>query len=95
VDDRLGDYVGDERKIKQILLNLLSNAAKFTPEGGRISITANKTKYGVEISVTDTGIGIPRAEQPTIFEEVSSGGWGLRSQEVRHWTRADFGQEVC
>jgi signal transduction histidine kinase len=69
VDDRLGEYVGDERKIKQILLNLLSNAVKFTPEGGRISITANKTDNGAEISVSDTGIGIPLAEQPTIFEE--------------------------
>ena len=69
VDDRLGEYVGDERKIKQILLNLLSNAVKFTSEGGRISITANKTDNGAEISVTDTGIGIPPAEQPTIFEE--------------------------
>ena len=37
VDERLGDFVGDERKIKQILLNLLSNAVKFTPEGGRIN----------------------------------------------------------
>ena len=62
-------YVGDERKIKQILLNLLSNAVKFTPEGGRISITASKTDNGAEISVSDTGIGIPPAEQPTIFEE--------------------------
>jgi signal transduction histidine kinase len=69
VDERLGEYVGDERKIKQILLNLLSNAVKFTPEAGRISITANKTDHGVEISVSDTGIGIPLAEQPTIFEE--------------------------
>jgi signal transduction histidine kinase len=69
VDDRLGEYLGDERKIKQILLNLLSNAVKFTPEGGRISITANKTENGVEISVTDTGIGIPPTEQSTIFEE--------------------------
>src|ERR1041384_874278 len=69
VDDRLGEYVGDERKIKQILLNLLSNAVKFTPEGGRISITANKTDNGAEVSVSDTGIGIPPAEQPTIFEE--------------------------
>jgi two-component system, NtrC family, sensor kinase len=69
VEDRLGEYIGDERKIKQILLNLLSNAVKFTPEGGRISITANKTDNGAAISVTDTGIGIPPAEQPTIFEE--------------------------
>jgi len=69
VDERLGEYLGDERKIKQILLNLLSNAVKFTPEGGRISITANKTENGAEISVSDTGIGIPPAEQPTIFEE--------------------------
>ena len=61
VDDRLGEYVGDERKIKQILLNLLSNAVKFTPEGGRITITANKTDNGAEISVSDTGIGIPPA----------------------------------
>jgi GAF domain-containing protein len=69
VDERLGEYVGDERKIKQILLNLLSNAVKFTPEGGRITITANKTDNGAEISVSDTGIGIPPGEQPTIFEE--------------------------
>jgi signal transduction histidine kinase len=42
---------------------------KFTPEGGRITITANKTENGAEISVSDTGIGIPPAEQSTIFEE--------------------------
>jgi len=69
VDDRLGEYVGDERKIKQILLNLLSNAVKFTPERGRISIGANKTDSGVEISVSDTGIGIAPEDQPKIFEE--------------------------
>jgi signal transduction histidine kinase len=69
VDERLGEYVGDERKIKQILLNLLSNAVKFTPEGGRISITANKTENGAEISVSDTGIGIAPEDQPKIFEE--------------------------
>ena len=69
VDDRLGEYVGDERKIKQILLNLLSNAVKFTSDGGRITINANKTGNGVEISVRDTGIGIAPADQPKIFEE--------------------------
>jgi signal transduction histidine kinase len=69
VDELLGDYVGDERKIKQILLNLLSNAVKFTPEGGRIGINARKTNGAVEISVSDTGIGIALEDQPKIFEE--------------------------
>jgi GAF domain-containing protein/anti-sigma regulatory factor (Ser/Thr protein kinase) len=69
VDERLGDYVGDERKIKQILLNLLSNAVKFTPEAGRIGINAKQTDGAVEISVSDTGIGIAPEDQPKIFEE--------------------------
>jgi signal transduction histidine kinase len=69
IDERLGDIVGDERKIKQILLNLLSNAVKFTPEGGRIGINARQTNGSVEISVTDTGIGIAPEDQPKIFEE--------------------------
>ena len=69
VDDRLGDFVGDERKIKQILLNLLSNAVKFTPEGGRIGINARQADGSVEISVSDTGIGISPEDQAQIFEE--------------------------
>ncbi len=69
VDERLGDYVGDERKIKQILLNLLSNAVKFTPEGGRIGIEAKQADGSIEISVSDTGIGIAPQDQPKIFEE--------------------------
>jgi signal transduction histidine kinase len=69
VDERLGDFVGDERKIKQILLNLLSNAVKFTPEGGRIGITARQVNGAVEISVNDTGVGIAAEDQPKIFEE--------------------------
>ncbi|HEU0210079.1 MAG TPA: GAF domain-containing protein, partial [Candidatus Udaeobacter sp.] len=69
VDGRLGDFVGDERKIKQILLNLLSNAVKFTPEGGRIRISARQADGAVEISVSDTGIGIAPEDQAKIFEE--------------------------
>ena len=69
VDERLGDFVGDERKIKQILLNLLSNAVKFTPEGGRIDLSARQSDGEVEISVSDTGIGISREDQAKIFEE--------------------------
>ena len=58
VDERLGEVLGDERKFKQILLNLLSNAVKFTAEGGRIDVDAALTNGAVEISVSDTGIGI-------------------------------------
>ncbi len=74
VDERLGDFVGDERKIKQILLNLLSNAVKFTPEGGRIGISARQSDGSVEISVSDTGIGIAPEDQPKIFEEFGQVG---------------------
>ncbi len=69
VDKRLGDFVGDERKIKQVLLNLLSNAVKFTSEGGRMGIKAMPVDGSVEISVSDTGIGIATEDQATIFEE--------------------------
>ena len=83
VDERLGDFVGDERKIKQILLNLLSNAVKFTPEGGRIGIKARQADGSVEISVSDTGIGIAPEDQPKIFEEFRQVGARLCAQEQR------------
>jgi len=69
VDERLGQVRGDERKIKQVLLNLLSNAIKFTPEGGRIEIRAIPVDGAVEVSVSDTGLGIAPEDQEAIFEE--------------------------
>ena len=70
VDERIGDLVGDERKVKQILLNLLStNAIKFTPEGGRVEVKTMRADGSVEISVSDTGVGIAPEDQETIFEE--------------------------
>jgi signal transduction histidine kinase len=52
-----------------VLLNLLSNAIKFTPEGGRIEVHAKPVNGSVEVSVTDTGVGIASADQDAIFEE--------------------------
>jgi signal transduction histidine kinase len=69
VDDRLGAFVGDERKVRQVLVNLLSNAVKFTPEGGRVAVRAVPADACVEISVADTGIGIAAEDQEAIFEE--------------------------
>ena len=74
IDERLGDFVGDERKVKQILLNLLSNAVKFTAEGGRIDVDAAVADGAVEISVSDTGIGIAAEDQEMIFEEFRQAG---------------------
>jgi signal transduction histidine kinase len=69
VDPELGAFVGDERKIKQVLLNLVSNAVKFTPEGGSVEVRAAPTDGVVEISVSDTGIGIAAEDHEAIFEE--------------------------
>jgi len=82
VDPRLGEFVGDERKIKQVLLNLLSNAVKFTPEGGRIGVKAVLADGSVEISISDTGIGIAPEDQEAIFEEFRQvGGDDARKRE--------------
>ncbi len=69
VDETLGNVVADERKLKQVLLNLLSNAVKFTPEGGRIDVRALPADGTVEVSVTDSGVGIAPEDQEAIFEE--------------------------
>ncbi|MFC2070471.1 PAS domain S-box protein, partial [Chloroflexota bacterium] len=66
----------DERKIKQVMFNLLSNASKFTPDGGAINIEGRKEKEEIIISVSDTGRGLAPEMTEKIFEEfyqVSSG----------------------
>ena len=69
IDERVGMIRGDERKVKQVVLNLLSNALKFTPEGGRIDVRAAVNEGLVEVSVTDTGVGIAPEDQDAVFEE--------------------------
>jgi len=59
----------DQRKIKQVVLNLVANAVKYTPEGGTIRIRAKRADDVVRVEVTDTGIGVPLAEQTKIFDE--------------------------
>ena len=55
-------FHADERKVTQILLNLVSNAIKFTPAGGRVIVRVTQTEEGIQIAVTDTGIGMSRDE---------------------------------
>jgi signal transduction histidine kinase len=81
VDGRVGEIRGDQRKVKQVLLNLLSNAVKFTPEGGRIDVGAALVDGTVEISVTDTGIGIAPEDQEAVFEEFRQVGKSEKKAE--------------
>jgi two-component system cell cycle sensor histidine kinase PleC len=68
----------DERKFKQIMLNLLSNAVKFTPEGGSVSVLARRNGGGVEIRVSDTGVGIAPEDHAALFEEFKQVGGDAR-----------------
>ena len=81
IDERLAMIRGDERKVKQVLLNLLSNALKFTPEGGQIGVQAELRDGAAEISVTDTGVGIAPEDQETVFEEFRQVGMASKKVE--------------
>ncbi len=63
------EMVADQRKIKQVVLNLLTNAVKFTPAGGRVELRASREAGTVTVSVADTGVGIAPADQARVFEE--------------------------
>jgi signal transduction histidine kinase len=80
-DERLGQIHADERKVRQVVLNLLSNAIKFTPEGGRIDVGAVPKDGFVEVSVTDTGIGIAPEDQEKVFEEFRQVGTAAKKVE--------------
>jgi signal transduction histidine kinase/CheY-like chemotaxis protein len=64
----LGDLMADRIRLQQILHNLVSNAVKFTPEGGIVTVTARQIGLELEMSVRDTGIGIPPEDHERIFE---------------------------
>ena len=69
VDEDLPVLKLDSERILQALRNLIGNAVKFTPEGGRVRVTARPKGGGVEISVADTGPGIPAESLSAIFEK--------------------------
>ena len=59
----------DSERILQALRNIIGNAVKFTPEGGRVKVSARSADHGVEVSIADTGPGIPKDNLITIFEK--------------------------
>lgn len=95
--DDLPHITGDEDRLVQVLTNLLDNAVKYTSEAGAITVAAHplneQGQETVEVTVTDTGMGIPEADRPRIFERFyrvdkarsrELGGTGLGLSIVKH-----------
>ncbi|MGE5504159.1 MAG: ATP-binding protein [Actinomycetota bacterium] len=68
-----GWIVADERRLKQVLFNLVGNAVKFTPAGGAITVRAERREGEVAFTIADTGPGIPEAEQAAVFDSFVRG----------------------
>jgi signal transduction histidine kinase/CheY-like chemotaxis protein len=93
VDPRVGPVAGDPDRLQQIVWNLLANAVKFTPKGGRVQVRLERVNSHVEIVVSDTGIGIRADFLPHVFDRFrqadggstrKTGGLGLGLAIVRH-----------
>ncbi|HEY9855488.1 MAG TPA: ATP-binding protein [Stenomitos sp.] len=69
VPGQLPDVLADDRRVSQVLTNLLHNAIKFTPNGGRITVRARSRDGGLHVEVEDTGIGIAPEDLPKLFHE--------------------------
>jgi len=98
---KLPDIAGDRRRLTEVLQNLLDNAIQYTPAGGQIMVSAEKYDGEVVFTVSDTGIGIPQADQPRIFERFyrvdvarsrEVGGTGLGLSIAKHLMEAHGGR---
>jgi signal transduction histidine kinase/CheY-like chemotaxis protein len=81
VGDEISTIEADELKFKQVALNLLTNAVKFTPDGGRVSLRAYREGNDLLVTVTDTGVGVPVEDQERIFESFQQGRRGAPKEE--------------
>lgn len=89
--ENLPEIMADPVRLEQVLVNLIHNAIKFTPQGGLIQVSARLVESDVQFCVEDTGVGISREDLPRIFERFyktdrarSSGGTGLGLAIARH-----------
>jgi signal transduction histidine kinase len=81
VDPEVDVVEGDERRIRQVIFNLLANAVKFTPAGGAVGASAAQVNGEVRVSVTDTGPGIAPGDRERIFEEFQQTEVGVAQRE--------------
>jgi two-component system phosphate regulon sensor histidine kinase PhoR len=97
----LPDIAADRRRLAEVLQNLLDNAIQYTPSGGQIMLSASVDGDEVTFTVSDTGIGIPQADQPRIFERFyrvdvarsrEVGGTGLGLSIAKHLVEVHGGR---
>jgi len=97
----LPDIAADRRRLAEVLQNLLDNAIQYTPSGGKIKVSAVSDGEEVTFTVSDTGIGIPKVDQPRIFERFyrvdvarsrEVGGTGLGLSIAKHLVEAHGGR---
>jgi len=101
VEEDLPIVIADEDKVDQILTNLVSNAIKYSPRGGKVTVAGHKDRNGVVVSVGDQGMGIPKDHLPRIFERFHRvdnrdarevGGTGIGLYLVKHLVEAHGGK---
>jgi len=101
IPDDLPPILGDAERLQQVCWNLLTNAVKFTPEGGRIMVRAARDRSHVEMTVTDTGMGLTAEFLPYAFERFrqgdqsftrTHGGLGLGLAIVKHLVEMHGGE---
>ena len=92
--------LADEEKVEIVLINLLDNAVKYTPDNGEITVSVSENGNTIRVEVADTGMGIPSMELPRIFERFyrvdkarsrELGGTGLGLSIVKHIVDAHGG----
>ena len=78
VDPNIGSFVGDERRVVQVLYNLLANAVGFSPQDATVGLSAKRTEHSVVFAVTDSGPGIPPDVKDKVFDWFESHSHGSR-----------------
>ena len=80
VPDNLPNIIGDEEGLLRVFTNIIGNATKYTPEGGKITVSAQSEEYYINVSISDTGSGIPHDKIPFIFEPF----FRVKGKDERH-----------